>query len=120
MGGGHNPAAYYETEAGREPHDVAGTVAETGRLAFGNSDAGVRIEAVLSEPARAEWFPVETVSNSEAGFERIYQGSCLTFQWPVALKPGQREEWSVSFEADQSRDLTAEELGTERQHVRVG
>jgi hypothetical protein len=91
----------------------------TRRLAFGNTDAGVRIEAVLSEPARAEWFSVETVSNSEAGFERIYQGSCLTFQWPVALEPGQREEWSVSFEVEQSRDLRAEELGTEREHVRV-
>ena len=33
-------------------------------------------------------FPVETVSLSESGFERIYQGSCLLLYWPLDLEPG--------------------------------
>ncbi|MBI5234542.1 MAG: DUF1926 domain-containing protein [Deltaproteobacteria bacterium] len=33
-------------------------------------------------------FPVETVSQSEAGFERIFQGSCLVFLFPVEIKKG--------------------------------
>ena len=33
-------------------------------------------------------FPVETVSLSESGFERIFQGSCLLFHWPLKLEPG--------------------------------
>jgi hypothetical protein len=36
----------------------------------------------------AWWAPVETVSNSEGGFERVYQGSGLLLSWPLALGPG--------------------------------
>jgi hypothetical protein len=32
-------------------------------------------------------FPIETVSLSESGFERIFQGSCLLFFWPLELEP---------------------------------
>jgi len=28
-------------------------------------------------------FPIETVSISEAGFERIFQGSCIIFFWDI-------------------------------------
>jgi alpha-amylase len=35
------------------------------------------------------WFvPIETVSQSEEGFERTYQGSCILASFPVHLKPG--------------------------------
>src|SRR5664280_2667360 len=46
LGGGHNPAAYYETDTGeRTPHDVAGEVASTPTIAFGNDYEGIRVEA---------------------------------------------------------------------------
>ncbi|HJW83380.1 MAG TPA: alpha-amylase/4-alpha-glucanotransferase domain-containing protein, partial [Anaerolineae bacterium] len=32
-------------------------------------------------------FPIETVSNSEAGFERVYQGTALMAHWPLELEP---------------------------------
>ena len=41
----------------------------------------VRLEA--SSPARLWCFPVETVSMSESGLERTYQGSSLTLLWPL-------------------------------------
>jgi alpha-amylase len=41
-------------------------------------------------------FPIETVSLSESGFERIFQGSCLLFYWLLELKP--REEFVVTVE----------------------
>jgi alpha-amylase len=41
-------------------------------------------------------FPIETVSLSESGFERIYQGSCLLFYWPLALEPG--KQFKVTLE----------------------
>ena len=34
-------------------------------------------------------FPVETVSQSEEGFESVYQGSCVAGCWRVQLEPGQ-------------------------------
>ncbi len=41
-------------------------------------------------------FPIETVSLSESGFEKIFQGSCLLFYWPLELEKG--GEFEVSIE----------------------
>ncbi len=41
-------------------------------------------------------FPIETVSLSESGFEKIFQGSCLLLHWPLELEPG--VEFRVSLE----------------------
>jgi alpha-amylase len=111
LGGGHNPAAYYETAEGeRTPHDVAGEVASAaGTLAFGNDYEGVRVEASVEPAARLTWYPVETVSNSEGGFERVYQGSSLLFRWPVSLAPGEFATFTVSLTATQTIDHSAEE-----------
>jgi hypothetical protein len=39
--------------------------------------------------------PVWTVSNSEAGFERIFQGlTCVTL-WSIALEP--RQSWETTL-----------------------
>jgi alpha-amylase len=47
--------------------------------------------AVTLEAPGAEQFwvaPVETVSESEEGFERVYQGSQILAVWPLELAPG--------------------------------
>ncbi len=110
LGGGHNPAAWYETPDGtRSPHDAAGELAAASTLAFGNDFEGVRVAAVVEPAARMTWYPVETVSNSESGFERAYQGSSLLFRWPIALGPGERQARTVRFEVAQSIDHSAAE-----------
>ncbi len=110
LGGGHNPAAYYETEdAARTPHDVAGDLPAASRLAFGNDYEGVRVEATVEPAARLTWYPVETVSNSEGGFERAYQGSSLLFRWPVVLAPGEHATFTVSFAVAQTIDRSVAE-----------
>jgi len=44
-------------------------------------------------PAVELWrFPVETVSQSEEGFESVYQGSCIAGCWRVRLEPGQSRQ----------------------------
>ena len=112
LGGGHNPAAFYETADGaRTPHDVVGEAASAASVVFGNDYEGVRIEAAIEPAARLTWYPVETVSNSESGFERVYQGSSLLFRWPVSLDPGAYATFTVSFAALQTRDRSAEEAG---------
>jgi alpha-amylase len=50
--------------------------------------AGWQVEVRLEPPASLWAFPLETVSNSEAGFERVYQGSCAMPTWPLHLEPG--------------------------------
>jgi alpha-amylase len=110
LGGGHNPAAFYETAAGeRTRHDASGDLASASGIAFGNDFEGVRIEAQIEPAANLTWYPVETVSNSEGGFERSYQGSSLLFRWPVSLAPGEYRTFTVTLAAAQTRDRSAEE-----------
>ena len=111
-GGGGNPAAYYRWGDTDVRHDGAGALGATDReLSFGNTYDGVHVVARADPPAERQWYAVETVSNSEAGFERVYQGSCLTFRWPLRLAAGETARFSVEFRVHQSRDWRAEESG---------
>jgi alpha-amylase len=112
MGGGANPAAYYRSGADEWRHDSRGHVVAGADLSFGNTYEGVEISLVADPPARAQWFAVETVSNSEAGFERVYQGSGLTTRWPFSLQSGQSATFATTLRFRQSRDRSAEESET--------
>jgi len=59
-------------------------------------DEWVGLEASLEWSPRAEiaWGPVETVSVSEAGFERIYQGTALLVTWPLGAVSS--PEWELT------------------------
>jgi 4-alpha-glucanotransferase len=113
LGGGHNPDAWYETDPGerasRVLHDGPGGLAAASRLAFGNDYEGVRIDAAVEPASDVTWYPVETVSNSDIGFERVYQGSSMVFRWPVKLAPAESRTYSVRMTAAQTRDHAAEE-----------
>jgi len=54
---------------------------------------GVRAQLTWRPGAVLAWGPVETVSVSEAGFERIYQGLALLLTWP--LDAGATELWTA-------------------------
>ncbi len=109
LGGGANPAAYYRSGGTEWRHDSDGTVVAGAGLSFGNSYEGVDINIDATPPARARWFAVETVSNSESGFESVYQGSCLTQSWPLALAAGESVTVTTTLSFTQSRDRSAEE-----------
>jgi len=49
---------------------------------------GCEVEIGWSGQGTVGWAPIETVSLSEAGFERIYQGSSILVGWPLTLPPG--------------------------------
>jgi len=54
--------------------------------------------SIAFSPAVSLWrFPVETISQSEDGFERIYQGSCLLAHRKLNLAPGQSAEHNFSL-----------------------
>ena len=54
-------------------------------------DEWAAVEARLrwSPAAELGWGPVETVSLSEGGFERIYQGTALLLVWRLDVAPGE-------------------------------
>ena len=49
---------------------------------------GAEIALHWSPGGHVGWAPIETVSLSESGFERIYQGSAMLVSWPVTLAKG--------------------------------
>ena len=74
---------------------------ETGvqRVDLGDTTRDMRVLIETGVPFGVWAFPVETVSSSESGFERTYQGTCLTLRWDVALGPGQTTRRSVRITA---------------------
>jgi alpha-amylase len=88
LGGGANPAAWWEVDGKRGPHDAPGAAIGVTRLAQGNDTVGITVVTDVAGPATAWWAPVDTVSNSEGGFERVYQGAGLLLSWPLSLTPG--------------------------------
>jgi 4-alpha-glucanotransferase len=109
MGGGGNPAAYYRRNGRESRHDGGGRAAAGAELAFGNRYEGVALSATADPPAPARWYPVETVSNSEAGFERVYQGSCLTYTWRVRLAAGKATTVALRLAFSAATDRMAAE-----------
>lgn len=86
------PDRYFEFAGGRKPLEWSGVVnAPCVRLVDEWQDVAVRIEA---RGAQELWIaPIETVSESEEGFERVYQGSQILGVWNVTLTPA--EPWSA-------------------------
>jgi 4-alpha-glucanotransferase len=56
-------------------------------LAVGNSWLDIEMRLKTNLEATFWRFPIETISGSEAGFERVYQGSCLLLHWLFKLPP---------------------------------
>ena len=109
LGGGGNPAAWWLIAEERTPHDGSGAATGVSALAQGNDDLGVRLDMTVDRAVDAWWSPIDTISNSENGFERVYQGSCLVLSIPVRLAPSERQALTVASVVTTTRDRTEEE-----------
>ncbi len=114
LGGGGNPAAYYLLDGERIPHDGSASRASLAALHSGNEYVGIDIETRARPPAAAWISSIDTVSSSEAGFERVYQGSALVLAWPLVLEPGASIAVRVEQIVATSRDRAAEEAAAAR------
>lgn len=98
LGGGSNDQAYYRVPdhlLENSHFDSTGEVEQVENIQIGNTWIQQSMEFALSEPATLWRYSIETVTGSEAGFERNHQGSCLTLVWPLLLEPGQ--SWQVEI-----------------------
>jgi 4-alpha-glucanotransferase len=88
----NKPDRYFEFPGNKQALAWSGVVEGTRlRMVDEWQDVAVTIEA---PGARHLWVaPIETVSESEEGFERVYQGSQILAVWPVELTPS--EKWSA-------------------------
>jgi alpha-amylase len=85
------PDRYFENAGQR--HELrwsAATPASSLRM----TDEWQKVSVTIAAPeAREFWIaPIDTVSESEEGFERVYQGSQILAVWPIQLAPG--EMWT--------------------------
>jgi alpha-amylase len=61
-------------------------------------DLAGEVHLRAQRPANLWRFPLEVVSNSEAGYERVYQGTCTLLWWETVLEPGLA--WSTNLSLD--------------------
>ncbi|MHC5040472.1 MAG: alpha-amylase/4-alpha-glucanotransferase domain-containing protein [Planctomycetota bacterium] len=88
---GTSPDRYYYDEKGEKlgPLGFSGILEKVTFLGLIDEWQDVRLELALTPAASVYLLPVETVSQSESGFELLYQQSCVIPWWPVARKTGE-------------------------------
>jgi alpha-amylase len=91
---GDAPGRYYRIP-GQPSLGSRGRLESARDLAMVDEWLGAEVELRWSRPGDLGWAPVETVSLSESGFERIYQGSALLVAWPIEIAPG--ADWQVEL-----------------------
>ncbi|MGA7915765.1 MAG: alpha-amylase/4-alpha-glucanotransferase domain-containing protein [Candidatus Acidiferrales bacterium] len=90
------PDRYFESDGQRYPLRW-GATAPAPELRVVDEWQGISV-TLLAPGAQDFWIaPIETVSESEEGFERIYQGSQIIAVWPVELAPGAVWQCQLSF-----------------------
>jgi alpha-amylase len=98
LGGGHNPQAYYRV-MGQDTEtvyfDSTDEHMDVSEFHIGNTYLQQDMGFQFSKKATLWRFSIETVTGSEAGFERTHQGSCATLIWPLLLQTG--ETWGVEI-----------------------
>jgi len=98
--GGDSPYGFLLADSERRAlGDFAGDD-EIGSLTVGSTlpDLAGAVRIHTSRAANLWHFPLEVVSNSEAGYERVYQGTCTLLWWSVFLEP--QRPWEVEMTID--------------------
>ncbi|MCF8096981.1 MAG: DUF1926 domain-containing protein [Desulfarculaceae bacterium] len=89
-----DPGKHLEYEGHTHPLDHAWELEGVGEMTLVNATDRFSLRLFTDQPAAVWHFPVETVSNSESGLERTYQGSSLSFIWEV---PGGAGTWEFGL-----------------------
>jgi 4-alpha-glucanotransferase len=94
------PDRYFESQGRRMPLNSTASAAGG---AIRVVDEWQKVAVQLDAPGSGNFWiaPIETVSESEDGFERIYQGSEIIAVWPVELATGEEWDAQLVFEAQQ-------------------
>jgi len=86
------PDRYFEFSGDRKPLQWSGVV-DGSRLRVTDEWQNVAVEMEAREASHIWVAPIETVSESEEGFERVYQGSQIMGVWSVDLSS--TEKWNA-------------------------
>ncbi|MDI6641881.1 MAG: DUF1926 domain-containing protein, partial [Elusimicrobiota bacterium] len=83
----------------QKPEDnIRGDKKETASWIRIDEQQNLKVKIDFSAPLPNLWtFPIETVSLSEAGFERTYQGTSVTAVWEVLLEHNITQEYTITI-----------------------
>ncbi len=110
LGGEADPAGWIEVDGVRQAHDDDGSSTALSGIRQGNDEVGIQVDTRVSRAGGLWWAPVETISNSERGFERSYQGGGLLFWWPLDLAAGASWTVTIGHEIATATDRVLDEL----------
>lgn len=87
---------YYSRKRELKPANLSsrGEIREGVHLGIMDKYHNFQIDLEPSRPSTIWYLPVETISLSEAGFERVYQNSTILFIFPIELK----QPWQVKIQ----------------------
>ncbi|MBI5180208.1 MAG: DUF1926 domain-containing protein [Nitrospirae bacterium] len=77
---------------------VSGDFDDINKISLVDEWSGIKVDLSYSVSSRLWIYPVETISQSEEGFERTYQGTSFLPSWRLNLKP--KEEWEAGIRLD--------------------
>lgn len=91
---------YYLAPGSGRRQEVSETGSEKDLTRFELVNGPDRLTAAFtfSHKVSVWFFPLMTVSQSEEGFERAYQGSILLFLYLLVLSPGQKAHLQIKLE----------------------
>ncbi len=96
---GDDPQRYYEVPgSGKVRLRERGQCQGTARFSMVDEWNQFRVILRLDRSGDIWYMPIDTVSLSEEGAERTYQGSALLASWPLTLQPGSVERMEVRLE----------------------
>lgn len=101
MAGDAHDRYYFSQDKDLERQRLKVHAEDEGLQHIGLCDEYLRLQFVLelSKPARVFRFPLETVSQSEGGQERVYQGSVVLPCWRLQLEPEEQFEVRITATA---------------------
>ncbi|HPY01331.1 MAG TPA: DUF1926 domain-containing protein, partial [Candidatus Marinimicrobia bacterium] len=98
--GGNSPDRYYIADGEKTAEPALNSIGIlTGIKSLGVVNEWDKFQAEVIAPQAVEFwrFPIETVSLSEAGFERIYQSSVIIPWFDVRLNPEETATFSIEL-----------------------
>ena len=108
LGGGANPAAWYEVDGRRSAHDGRAERPGSAEFRVATTSSGC-----ASDDARTGEHGLVVTDRDDlefrVGFERTYQGSAFVAVWPLRLAPGERIAVPSDQQVEVGRDRSADE-----------
>ncbi len=101
---GHAEDRYYYLKEGKLKDaylDSHGVLDKTDFIGLRDDWRKLDIRLSMDNPANIWRFPIETISLSEGGFERVYQSSAVVLFWKIRLD----KKWTVRFELNISKKI---------------